>query len=137
MQMIDDGERMYVCKNPYQGRYKRVLAICSAGLLRSPTTALVLSQPPFSYNTRSAGIDSYALIPVDKVLLHWADEIVCVEQSITDKLRDRPGVLGDEIESKIVTLDIPDQYPYRSDVLQLIIKEQYTKYLEGKSASKG
>ncbi len=66
--------------NPYQGEFKRVLCVCSAGLLRSPTAAMVLSQDPFNFNTRAAGIvPNYALIPVDEVLLEWADEIVCME----------------------------------------------------------
>lgn len=65
--------------NQFQGSYKRVLCVCSAGLLRSPTTALVLSQPPYNYNTRAAGLTKeFALVPVDPVLLHWADEVVCM-----------------------------------------------------------
>jgi len=32
----------------------------------------VLSQEPYNYNTRAAGIvDDYALVPVDEVLLNW------------------------------------------------------------------
>ena len=42
--------------NPFQKDYKRVLCVCSAGLLRSPTAAYVLSQAPYNYNTRAAGL---------------------------------------------------------------------------------
>ena len=56
--------------NHYQGDAKRVLCVCSAGLLRSPTAAFVLSQEPFGFNTRAAGIaEDFALIVVDDVLL--------------------------------------------------------------------
>jgi len=59
--------RIHNSSNPYQGKFKRVLCVCSAGLLRSPTTAFVLSQEPYNYNTRAAGIvDDYALVPVDE-----------------------------------------------------------------------
>ena len=49
--------RLANSSNRYQGEYKRVLCVCSAGLLRSPTAALVLSQEPYNFNTRAAGLD--------------------------------------------------------------------------------
>jgi predicted protein tyrosine phosphatase len=71
--------RLGNCGNRFQGGRNRVLCVCSAGMLRSPTIAWVLSNEPYGFNTRAAGIsDEYALIPVDEVLLSWADEIVCV-----------------------------------------------------------
>ena len=42
--------RLANTQNKYQGKYKKVLCVCSAGLLRSPTAALVLSQEPFNFN---------------------------------------------------------------------------------------
>ena len=69
---------MQITGNPYQGAYKRVLCVCSAGILRSATAALVLSKEPFNYNTRSAGVEHYALIPITEVLLAWADEVICM-----------------------------------------------------------
>ncbi len=52
----DIRSAMEVSQNPYQGKYKRVLCVCSAGVLRSATTAVVLSKEPFNFNTRSAGL---------------------------------------------------------------------------------
>lgn len=73
--------RKWNSHNEYQGKHKRVLCVCSAGLLRSPTAAWVLSNPPYNFNTRAAGIDvGHALIPVDDVLIEWADEIVCMDE---------------------------------------------------------
>lgn len=113
--------RMGNAKNEYQGDVKKVLCLCSAGLLRSPTIAVVLSQPPYNYNTRAAGIsDEYALIPVDEVLIYWADEIVCAEQHITDSLLEKFN-----INKPITTLSIPDRYNYRSPLLMEIIEKQY------------
>ncbi len=99
---------MEVSQNPYQGEYKRVLCVCSAGVLRSATTAVVLSQKPFNYNTRSAGVEFYALIPVTEVLLEWADEIVCMTKEHENKLK----LIT---EKSIKCLDIPDSYEYRNE----------------------
>src|SRR3990172_8814218 len=64
--------------NPYQGSDKKVLFVCSMGILRSATGARLYAS---RYNTRSAGTYSDALIPVTPILLVWADEIVFVNHS--------------------------------------------------------
>jgi predicted protein tyrosine phosphatase len=113
--------RLYNCTNPAQGKIKRVLCVCSAGLLRSPTTAWVLGQEPWSYNTRAAGlVADYALIPVDNVLLEWADEIVVMLQDQADELREKFGVT-----KPIVVLGIDDNFSYRDPALVEKIKERY------------
>lgn len=108
-------------KNPYQGDYKKVLCVCSAGLLRSPTAALVLSQEPYNFNTRAAGIEpEYALVPVTDILLHWADEVVCMEEWQKDRL-------AKMTTKPIKCLNVPDNFQYRDDVLQQFIKDAYAK----------
>lgn len=113
------NNRLWNVKNPAQGTTKKVLCVCSAGLLRSPTAAVVLSQEPFSFNTRSCGfIKDYALIYCDNVLIEWADEIVLLEPSFYTELRsltDKP----------IINLDILDHYNYREKKLMELIKEKY------------
>lgn len=118
---MSEMNRMYNCKNPYQGKYKRVLCVCSAGLLRSPTTALVLANEPFNYNTRAAGLDTdHALIAVDDVLLEWADEIVCMTKS-------QEGELKLKTDKLVVCLNIPDSFAYRDSRLVTLIKNNYSK----------
>ena len=113
--------RMGNAKNGYQGSYKKVLLICSAGILRSPTAALVLSMPPFNFNTRAAGIDpDFALIVVDEFLLHWADEVVCMSPKQAHQLKNDFGY-----DNPIVCLNIDDDYVYRDPVLMALIKERY------------
>lgn len=115
-----DANRLYTCKNPYQGKTKKVLCVCSAGLLRSPTAAVVLSQEPFNYNTRAAGVHDYALVPVDDVLLHWADEIVFMEKHLYAYIAHKVP------EGKpFIILDIRDQYEYRNPELMALIKQRY------------
>jgi len=113
--------RLTNAANPYQGEFKKVLCVCSAGLLRSPTAAWVLSQEPFNYNTRAAGIESeFALIVVDKILIAWADEIVCMTREQEKKLK--------ELTNKsIINLEIEDDFQYRDPKLVELIKERYTR----------
>lgn len=120
--------------NPYQGPEKRVLCLCSAGLLRSATVATVL-QNKYNYNTRNAGVADYALIPVSTALLEWADEIICVEQEVDVQLMNDIQLLInqglwveediDEIRRKTITLNIPDIYERMNTTLQRICIEQY------------
>lgn len=120
---------MHNVTNPYQGTEKRVLCLCSAGLLRSPTAAFVL-QHKFGYNTRAAGVTDYSLIPVSQALLKWADEIVCVNQETYDILSD--DIKRDEkfsINRSMIVLDIPDVYPRMDYELQEIILQQYKEKL--------
>lgn len=111
--------------NRFQGETKKVLCVCSAGLLRSPTMAVVLSQEPYNYNTRAAGLSKeYALIPVDEVLLHWADEIVCAESWMAQEIEEMLTALGLQ-HKDLIALDIPDQYGYRHPKLMELIREKY------------
>jgi predicted protein tyrosine phosphatase len=117
--------RLANCSNKYQGRYKRVLCVCSAGLLRSPTVAWVLSNEPYNYNTRAAGLEEeFALIPVDRVLLEWADEIVVQSEKQAEEIRNRL-----EEEKPIVVLGVPDSYAYRDPELVQLIRKAYDKHL--------
>lgn len=113
---------LWNCKNPFQGDFKKVLCVCSAGLLRSPTTALVLSQNPFNFNTRAAGIEDYALIKVDQVLLTWADEIICMNNYQKELLISMLKEIN--LKTKILCLDIPDSYSYRDTELMNIIMQK-------------
>lgn len=116
--------RLANCSNRFQGDYKRVLCVCSAGLLRSPTAALVLSQEPYNFNTRAAGIvPQFALIPVDRVLLEWADEIVCMTSEQAEEIRPRL-----EEEKPIIVLGIDDDFRYRDPELIKLIRESYDKH---------
>lgn len=118
------------CKNHYQGRYKKVLCVCSAGLLRSPTIALTLSGEPFNYNTRCVGInEEYALIDISEVLLEWADEFVVAESWMgqeVEKMLDNVGLSHKDI----ISLDIPDIYPYRDPRLIKLIKDNYLEKID-------
>lgn len=97
--------------NPYQSRRTRILFVCSAGLLRSPTGAAVGVQR--GYNTRACGsTQAYALIPLTANLINWARHIVFVnKENYEEALRDFEGSgYEEDIEFKAHILDIPDKY---------------------------
>ena len=112
-----------IYSNMHQGDYKRVLTVCSANMLRSPTMAHVLSSFPYNFNTRSAGTAAFALIPVTDELLFWADEIVCADTDHTIIIRDKLMELN--LDKVLINLQIPDQYEYRDHELIKLIRERY------------
>lgn len=115
--------------NSFQGDYKRVLTVCSANMLRSPTIAHVLSANPYNFNTRSAGTEPYALIPVTEDLLVWADEIVCADTEHAMCVRNK--MMEWMLDKPIIDLEIPDNYEYRNPELIEMIKERYGQRTAG------
>lgn len=127
--------RLANTQNGYQGPRKRVLVVCSAGLLRSPTAAWILSNEPFGYNTRAVGASQeYALIPMDEAHVLWADEILCMsaEQSLLAKQL-LNNVNPDSI-TPIHTLDVPDNYGFRDPELVNIMTKMFMKMYNRETA---
>lgn len=113
--------------NPYQTEAKRVLCVCSAGLLRSPTMANTLHQE-YGYNTRACGSsEDFALIPITEALVFWADEIVFVNKDNYKDVLHEEGYVDILREKRVVVLDIPDQFSWNEEELVEIIKEQYKR----------
>ena len=116
--------QLYNIHNESQGNIKKVLCVCSAGLLRSATLQNTLIKE-YGYNCRNCGTEeSYALIPISEALLLWADEIVFVNKS-----NYRSVALDlDEMKipkDKIFVLSIPDIYNFNDPKLVEICKQQY------------
>lgn len=110
--IMPETHRERVAKNPYQGTFKRVLCVCSGGVLRSPTLAWMLSNPPYNRNTRCAGSEDYALVPVDQVLLDWADELVFLGMSNLHEVSRKFLV-----NTRVFVLNVPDRFAYRDPEL--------------------
>lgn len=127
--MPSSRNRLANTDNEYQNtnKYKRVLCVCSAGLLRSPTAAFVLSQEPYNFNTRAAGIsEDYALVLVDDVLLKWADEIVCMSNEQKYHVEHLiKSLLPEGVTKTVYSLGVPDMFSYRDPELIKWIKERY------------
>lgn len=70
----------------------------------------------YGYNTRSCGLESYALIKIDDVLIEWEDEIVCAQSWMVEEI---------DTDVPIFSLEIPDQYPYGDKKLIEFIERAY------------
>ena len=112
--------------NPYQGSGERWLFVCSAGLLRSPTGAALAVKR--GINARSCGSNfNYALIPCSANLINWANKIVFVNRENLWQLED--NFLGhkdllEQIESKQIVLNIPDNFEYMDPQLQQFFQDE-------------
>ena len=133
-EMMIKRNQLGVIFNAYQGRVKKVLTVCSAGCLRSPTAAHILSSPPFNFNTRCAGTsEEYAIVPVTEALVAWADVILVMDQSQRDyimamqnKMFNETQCTMNEFEFKpIHNLEIEDEYDYRNPKLVKIMTAKF------------
>ena len=110
--------------NPYQGKTRRILFVCSAGLLRSATAATVGSQ--LGFNTRNCGSEAYALIPISANLIYWAQSIYFVNSynfmSAKITFEDDENILI-LLNEKSVVWDIEDEYDYMDPKLVRIITD--------------
>lgn len=114
--------RLANTQNGYQGPRKRVLCVCSAGLLRSPTAAWILSNEPFGYNTRAVGSSSeYALIPMDEAHVLWADEIICMDVEQEMYAKQLLSNVNPNSITPVHLLDVPDNYGFRDPELVEIL----------------
>ena len=112
--------------NPYQGPAKRVLCVCSAGLLRSPTLAHILQKAPYNFNTRAVGVDvGHALTPVTEALLHWADIVIAVDSYTARSVKHLYNDFNiHEDDTPLITLNIPDNYARMDPKLIKAIKKE-------------
>ena len=115
--------QLYNVSNASQGETKKVLTVCSAGLLRSATLQNMLIRE-YGYNVRNCGtVESYALISISEALVKWADEIVFVNEENFNHVKVDLMNLG--FVHKCYVLDIPDMYNFNDPELVRICKEQY------------
>lgn len=61
----------------YLGR-PNLLCICNSGRTRSLTASRMLAEDS-NFNTCAAGVHEKAFIPISRILLEWADEILCFD----------------------------------------------------------
>lgn len=116
--------------HPLQGTDKRLLFVCSAGLLRSATAANLFAKRGF--NTRSCGSAPYALIPLSANLIAWADMIFFVKnenyEEALETFKDHINITFD-LMNKAESLNIPDIYSYNEDELVKALEDQMAEFL--------
>lgn len=115
-----------VILNPYQGNDRKVLFVCSMGILRSATGARIYGH---KYNTRAAGTHGGALVPLTETLLEWADQVVFVNKENWDHCNNFLLAGQDDLKAavleKSVVLNIPDQYEHMHPEIIKAYKEQF------------
>jgi len=112
--------------NKYQTEAKRVLCVCSAGMLRSPTLANILHKE-YGYNTRACGSSKpWALIPITEALIVWADQIVFVNKDNYLELDQEERDCIKETGADVVHLNIEDDFPWNDTSLVQQLKHEYS-----------
>jgi predicted protein tyrosine phosphatase len=116
--------------NQYQTSAPRLLFVCSAGLLRSPTAQVVASQ--MGFNARACGSANYALIPLSVNLINWANKIIFMNEENYHQSLDTFRLVDyhTDIEEKKIVWDIVDDYDWGDLVLFNICRQNLEKFYE-------
>ncbi len=104
----------------------KVLFVCDANRLRSPTAQSVFGADP-RLEVKSAGIRRDAAVAVTRDLLEWADLVFVMERSQRNLIRKR---FEDQYRRKrIVCLYVPDAYDFMEPELVRLLTERVTPHL--------
>lgn len=104
--------------NSSQTNAKRLLFVCSVGMLRSPTAQMVASIQ--GYNARACGSNvDIALIPLSCNLINWADHIIFMNAENAIEAHKEFEAIGykDDILNKQIVWNIPDHFNWGDNFL--------------------
>jgi len=87
---------------------ERILFVCTANLDRSPT-AQDLYTGDERYEVRSAGVASYAAVPLTRELLLWADRVFVMNER-EDGHRTMIRVRFPDVNRPVTDLDVRDRW---------------------------
>ena len=106
---------------------KRLLFICGANKLRSPTAEHIFSTW-VDVETDSAGLNSISEQQLSSEQVEWADIIFVMEKSQRSKVsaRFRKYLKG----KRIVCLDIPDNYAFMEPELVRLLEARVKPFLK-------
>lgn len=118
-----------------QGSTKKVLTICSAGLLRSATMQNYLISK-YGYNVRNCGTArDFALVPISEALLYWADEIIFMNGENFVDIEDQWDESLIRSTTRVISMCIQDTYGFNDSRLLEEIERQYNMVLESMNSS--
>lgn len=109
-------------------KFKKVLFICSANKLRSPTAEHIFADYP-NVETDSAGLNLSADLVLSSEQVQWADMIFVMERAHRNKLskKYKKHLNG----QRVICLNIADDFDYMDPTLIHILKSRVTPYLMG------
>jgi predicted protein tyrosine phosphatase len=105
-----------------------LLFVCSKNKWRSRTAEAIFKNTP-GHKVRSAGTDSGAQVRLNEKHLSWADLIFVMERKHMQKIKTEFEEVFDK--SKIVVLDIPDEYQFMDEDLILCLRNGVSPYIGG------
>lgn len=105
---------------------RRVLFVCSQNKLRSPTAEQVFAGRD-DIEVASAGLNHDAEQPLGAELVEWAELIFVMEPAQRGKLQRafKPQLRA----TRVVCLDIPDDYAYMDPALVALLLERVPRHL--------
>jgi predicted protein tyrosine phosphatase len=105
---------------------QRILFLCTANKLRSPTAEQVFSQYP-NLEVSSAGLGNDAAEPLTPEHLEGVDTIFVMEKAHRNKLSQRfKKHLG---KARVICLNIADEYAYMDPELITLLKTRVGPHL--------
>jgi predicted protein tyrosine phosphatase len=107
-------------------KIQKILFLCSQNKLRSPTAEAIFSTYP-DLEVASAGLNNDADIPLSSELVEWAEIIFVMEKKHRMKLSKNFNRYLKN--TKIVCLDIPDNFDYMEPALIALLETKVKKYL--------
>lgn len=103
-----------------------LLFVCSENRLRSPTAEAIFSDYS-GVKARSAGLGPLAGTPVSRELVEWAHVVLVMEPAHKREIeRDYSKLVED---TPIVSLDIPDRFPYMDPELVDLLKRKVPEHV--------
>ncbi|PZU67558.1 MAG: phosphotyrosine protein phosphatase [Sphingobium sp.] len=109
-----------------KARDRHYLFVCSQNKLRSPTAEQIFADHP-GIETLSASTNHDAETPLDDEMLRWADTIFVMEKTHRSKIQQRfRAALGG---TRIVCLDIPDDYEFMDANLIALLHTRMARFL--------
>jgi predicted protein tyrosine phosphatase len=105
---------------------KKVLFVCTANRLRSPT-AEALYRHNKNLDVKSAGVDREATTVLTADLLEWADIIFVFERRHRNIIHKQFKELYEQ--KKIICLYVPDEYDHMDPGLVTLLKIRLERYI--------
>ncbi len=104
-----------------------ILFVCSKNKWRSRTAETIFKNSA-THQIKSAGTDGDARIKLNKKHLTWSDLIFVMENKHRQIIKEK--FQTELLTTKIIVLDIPDEYQYMNEELILLLKTAVMPYLE-------
>ena len=108
----------------------KVLFVCEANRLRSPTAETIFSDKP-GIEAKSGGVGREATVTVSLELLEWADLIFVMEKRQRNAIHSKFKEIYQR--KRIICLYIPDEYEFMDPDLIELLTAKVTPYLEQES----